>query len=808
MRLWFAFLLLAECAAAGVFYQIVTAAGSSWDGDGGPATSAIFYQAEGIASDAKGNLYISDAAGHRVRKVTPAGVISTVAGTGIAGFSGDGGPAAAAQLNSPYGLALDGAGRLYIADLGNARVRCVDLDGTISTVAGGGSLPAGGSNDGSDAVLLALSAPRNLAWDGNGNLYIADFTGQRVYRLDSSGTLTTAAGTGVAGFSGDGFAAINARLAYPAAIAVDRSGTLWIGDTQNHLVRKVANGRISSIVNVDLPTGMAVDAIGAVYVADQAGRQIVVIPPAGKISAYPITAHDICFRADGYLYSADVTTAQRISFSSGATIVAGGGNTASGDGGPAASALLQHPAGVSTSAQGDLYIADRDNNRIRRVAPDGTITTIAGTGAAGDSADYQLAIHAQLNAPSSVTPDANGNLYIADTGNHRIRVVSAGGEILPFTSVGLVSPVYAIPDGKGNVYVADDNGGIYQALPSGAVNPILTNLKHPRGLFLDSAGNLYFTEAGGPHVKRLGVAGDITLIAEGAWNTPRGIAVDSSGNIFVADTGLQQIVEVSPAGAVNVIAGNGTAGFSGDGSAALAAEFNFPWDVALGAGGSLYIADLLNNRIRQLTPASTPTIAPILIVTAVNAASLQPGPIAPGMLIALNGAGLTSTSGVQVSFGGIASPFIALNGSSLLAEVPPEIEGEQSVQIQLFSQGSLLAQIPETVVEAAPALYTDSTGRLIAMNQDGSLNSPSNPAPRGSIVVIFGTGQGVSAQPIAVTIGGYAANILYAGPVSGYPGLLQINATVPAGYIGTGQMPVIVTAGAASTQPGLSIWID
>src|SRR5579875_3072104 len=235
MRILFAFSLLAEFAAAGVFYQIATAAGSSWDGDGGPATLAILYQAEGIASDAKGNLYISDAAGHRVRKVTPAGVISTVAGTG------DGGPAAAAQLNSPYGLAVDGIGRLYIADLGNARVRCVDLDGHISTVAGGGSLPAGGANEGSPAVLLALSAPRNLAWDGNGNLYIADFTGQRVYRLDPSGALTTAAGDGVAGFSGDGWAAINARLAYPAAIAVDRAGTLWIGDTQNHVVRKVTN---------------------------------------------------------------------------------------------------------------------------------------------------------------------------------------------------------------------------------------------------------------------------------------------------------------------------------------------------------------------------------------------------------------------------------------------------------------------------------------------------------------------------------------------------------------------------------------
>src|SRR5262249_34920941 len=146
------------------------------------------------------------------------------------------GPASAAQLNAPYGLAFDGTGNLYVADLGNARVRKIATDGTISTVAGGGSLPAGGPSDGSAATLLALSAPRNLAWDGS--LYISDFTGHRVYRLAADGSLTTVAGTGVQGFSGDGAAAVNAQISFPAAIASDLRGNLYIGDTQNHLVRK------------------------------------------------------------------------------------------------------------------------------------------------------------------------------------------------------------------------------------------------------------------------------------------------------------------------------------------------------------------------------------------------------------------------------------------------------------------------------------------------------------------------------------------------------------------------------------------
>ena len=801
-------LLFAASAAADIAYRIDTVAGSGWVGDNGPATSAVLFQAEGLASDSRGNLYVADAVNHRVRKITPAGVITTFAGTGVAGFSGDGGPAAGAQLNSPYGLAVDGIGQVYIADLGNARVRLVDLNGNIQTVAGGGALPAGGANEGSAATLLALSAPRNIAWDGSGSLYISDFSGQRVYRLASDGTLTTAAGTGVAGFSGDGMAARNAQLSYPAAVAVDRSGALYIGDTQNHLIRKLVNGTISTVARAAAATGMAVDAVGNLYVADQSGGQILEIQTSGTISAWAIAAHDVCFRIDGYLYASGDSVVQRISFSGGNLVVAGGGNPAFGDNGPAIAASLQHPSGVSADAAGNLYIADRDNNRIRRVAPDGTITTVAGTGEAGDAGDQELAIKAKLNAPSSVTVDAAGNLYIADTGNHRIRIVSTSGTILPFPSAGLTSPEYAIPDRNGNVYIADDSGTIFLARSDGAVNPVLSSLKHPRGLFLDSSGNLYFTEAGGPHVKRLAPAGVITLIAEGVWNTPCGITVDGAGNVYVADSGLQQIVQVNPSGAVSPIAGTGTAGFSGDGAAALSAQLNFPWDVAAGPGGTLYIADLVNSRVRRLSPGLSTAVSPILLVTAVNAASLQTGPVAPGMLLTFTGTGLTAADGVQVLFGGIASPFVAVSGTSLLAQAPPEIEGQQSVQIQILNQGNLLAQIPVAVVDAAPALYVNSSGELIAFNQDGSLNSPSNPAARGSVVVLFGTGQGVTGLPVDVSIGGYPADVLYAGPVAGEAGVFQINARVPTGYIAPGQMSVTLTVGLIDAQPGLTIFVN
>jgi uncharacterized protein (TIGR03437 family) len=811
--LFVCWLLLGATGVAGqdISYTISTVAGSSWVGDGGPATAAVLFQAEGIACDANGNLYIADSVNHRVRKVTRAGLITTLAGTGLAGFSGDGGPANAAQLSSPYGVALDGTGNVYIADLGNARVRRIDGSGVITTVAGGGSLPAGGENNGSAATLVSLTSPRNVVWDGRGSVYVSDFGGQRVYRLAQDGTLTTAAGTGVAGFSGDGLAATGARLSFPAALAFDRAGNLYIGDTQNHLIRKVSNGAISSVARAALPTGMAVDGFGTIYIADQGAGEILTIQANGAISAFAISAHDICFGIDGYLYAANVTVAERVSFTGPSRMVAGGGSAAFGDHGPATAASLQHPAGVSTDALGNLYIADRENHRIRKVARDGTISTVAGTGVAGNSGDEELAVKATLNAPSSVTTDAQGNLYIADTGNHRIRIVSPSGTMLPFPSAGLSSPVYAVPDGKGNIFIADsDDSAILEAMPDGAVNTVIAKLKSPRGMTFDAAGNLYFTEAGGAHVKRLGLAGDLTLIGEGVWSIPRGVAVDSAGNVYVADTGLQQVLRIGSTGAITVVAGAGAPGFAGDGGYATSAELNFPWDVAAGPAGLLFVADLANNRVRSLTPGPAVNVAPILVVSAVNAASLQTGPLAPGMLLDLLGTGLVPSDAAQtqVLFGTISAPMLSLDNSRLLVRVPTELEGQQSVNIQILNQNRPLAQVPASVVDAAPALYVDTSGNLIAANQDGSYNSIANPVGRGSIVVFFGTGEGVTGLPISVAIGGYAADVLYSGPVSGYPGLLQINARVPAGYVAPGAMSVVVAVGTASTQSGLNIFVN
>ncbi len=849
MRAFFAVMYLAASVAgtatvmgqAAGTYTINNVAGSDWVGDGGPATSAILIQAQGMVSDRAGNLYIADAGDHRVRKVAANGVIQTVAGTAVFGFSGDGGPAAQAQLNTPYGLALDTQGNLYIADLGNARVRRVAPDGTIVTVAGGGLLPAGAANNGTTATMLALTAPRNLAFDASGNLYISDFGAAQVYQVSPQGSLVTFAGTGIAGAAGDNGAAIAAQLNHPAGLAFDSQGALYIADSANHLVRRVKQGLITSYARAATPTGLAFDSSGNLYIADTSAGDIAVVPVSGSASTIagtvPVAALDLCYSSGVGLYASTgvevITASAQVP-----AAVAGGGNLAHGDDGPAILARLNHPAGVSTDAAGNIYIADRDNNRIRRVAPDGTITTIAGTGVAGNSGDGGEATAAELNQPSSVTVDASGNLYIADTGNARVRKVSPGGVITAATNLGLVAPVYAIANSSGTLYIADAGAGkILTAGSNGVPATLLSGLTSPRGLAFDGQGNLYFTDAGAARVASLSPSGTVSSIGSG-WNVPRGVALDSSGNVWVADTGLQQIIEVGAAGGTTVIAGSGIAGLSGDGGPAATAQLGFPWDVsfapnnssaasAAGGSGVVLIADLENNRIRSLTPpaatatqvqssagapaGSTSSTTPVAgNVTIVNAASLAPGPIAPGMLLLIGGSGISPTQipDTTIAFGPNPARIISADATGIEVLAPDTIAGASSVPVEIIYQNTVLASVPVAVANEAPGLFSTPTGQAAANNQDGSVNAQANPAARGSIVALYGTGLGIAGDPVSVTIGNYPAVVLYAGPASGYPGLFQINAQVPSGYAPTGDLPVTVTVGTSPTQAGVLLWVD
>lgn len=350
--------------------KISTIAGNgspSFLGDAGPATQASLHAPQGVAQDSAGNLFVADAINNRIRMVDHATqTISTVAGSNSSGFSGDGGPATSAALSVPGGMAVDGAGNLFIADTQNQRIRKVDTGGTITTVAGDGN--AAFSGDGGPATSASLNFPIGLALDGAGNLFIADSTNSRVRKVDTGGAITTVAGNGTFGFSGDGGPATAASVAGPNGVTIDTVGNLFIADTSNQRIRKV----------------------------DHATQMI-------------------------------------------STVVGNGTAGFSGDGGPATSASLFNPFSVEVDSAGNLLIGDLGNNRVRKVASNGIISTIAGNGNASFSGDGGSATSAGLNAPAGLAVDSLGNFLLADSSNNRVRKVVTPPDFLIAASPGSAS---------------------------------------------------------------------------------------------------------------------------------------------------------------------------------------------------------------------------------------------------------------------------------------------------------------------------------------------------------------------------------
>ena len=400
---------------------ITTVAGNGffgYSGDGGPAVNAQLSGPAGVAV-ANGTIYIADSGNNVIRQVTSAGMISTFAGTGVYGYAGDGDGPLGAELANPQGLAVDASGNLYIADFGNGRIREI-AGGVITTVAGGGPCCFG---DGGPAVSAFLNSPTGIAFDGSGNLYIADSNDNRVREVDTTGTITTVAGAGAIGFSGDGGPATNASLWYPGGVAVDAAGSLYINDTDNNRIRKVTAGTINTLAgnglfrfggdggpatSADLnnPWGTAVDAAGNLYVADWGNNRIRKVSPAHVITTFagngtvgyagdggPATAASlgsyelgIAVDAAGNVYFTDSYyggRVRKVDTSGKITTVAGGVCCALGDGGPAVAANLGFPLALAVDGAGNLYIADNAASQIRKVDSNGIITTVAGTGTSG-----------------------------------------------------------------------------------------------------------------------------------------------------------------------------------------------------------------------------------------------------------------------------------------------------------------------------------------------------------------------------------------------------------------------------------------
>jgi sugar lactone lactonase YvrE len=530
------------------------------NGDNGPATAAGLVLPFGLAMDSSANLYIADAGDYRVRKIAlSTGIITTVAGNGTLGpSSGDGGPATQAVLY-PWAITTDSAGNLFIADLFNRNVRRVDaVTGVITTVLSPTNLP---STDFFFPVAITI--------DLNGNLLVLD-SGTVLRRVDhTSGMISAVAGNGGFGFFGDGGPAIAATLA-AQGVNVNGAGDILIVDTQNNRIRTV-----SAIDGIIRTTAGSTDSTAG---GDNAGAT------AATLSL----PDEIAFSPAGDLYIADSFNhrVRKVNMATGIiTTVAGNGSPGYfNDGGPAQAATLFFPEGLAFDQAGNLYIADEDNGRIRRVsAQTGIITTVAGSDRSGFAGDGGPATAAQLNSPGSIAVDSSGNLYVADTYNNRIRKVDAATHII--TTIA----------GTGVQGFSGDTGPAR-----------LAALNRPQGMLLDSAGNLYFGDTLNNRIRKISAAtGTITTVAGNGdpalMSSPAGIVMDAAGNLFISDSNNNRILRLDAAtGAITTVAGDGKLGFYGDGGPATAAEFVFTGGLAISPQGDLFISDQGNSRIRAV----------------------------------------------------------------------------------------------------------------------------------------------------------------------------------------------------------------
>lgn len=839
----------------GVLTRVAGNSRSGYSGDGGPAINAELYDPYGVAVDNEGNIYIADEGNGRIRKVLPNGIIITVAGNGIQGFAGDGGPAVTAELDTPVGVATDGAGNLYIADLLNNRIRRVSPDGKISTVAGNGiaGYMGGYSGDGGQATSAQLNEPTGVAVDGNGNIFVADTNNNRIRKISLDGIISTVAGGGSVSAS-DGALATNAVLAGPQSVTLDLAGNLYIADA--FVIRKVLPSGTIAIVagggslnpgddgpaidaTLSDPRAVAADYDGNLYIADTGHYRVREVTLSGTISTVAGTGTQtdsangtnaaetpldsvgsVALDGAGNLYIAGGSDnlVRKLSANGVISVVAGGGSAMPGDGGAATDAELNFPLGVAVDNAGNLYIADNANCRIRKVSPNGTITTVAGNGTNGYSGDGGPATLAQIGQPNGVAVDLNGNIYIVDGAHSRIRKVSGDGII---TTVA----------GNGTEGFSGDGGPAVAA-----------QLDYPISVAVDSVGNLFISE--GLRIREVSTQGIITTVvgngiqgfsgdggpAIGAeLNFASTVAPDIAGNLFIADAANQRIRTVSSAGIINTVAGTGTSGYSGDGGLATNAQFNMPFGIAVDSRGRIYVGDSDNDAIRLLQPANYK----VLISSVLDAASESAIAVSPGKIVDIYGSGLgpqslainqpssgafgAAVGGTSVSFNGIAAPMIYASSTQAAAIAPYELSGMATAQVTVTSQNGASPSFEVALAAASPSFFSANgtgAGQAAAVNGDGSLNDAAHPIGVGGYISFYLTGEGQTSPggkdgalaltqpypapvlPVQVAVGGIPAAPLYAGAApTEVAGLMQVVVQIPPGVQPGGYVPVTVSVG-------------
>ena len=809
----------------GIMETVAGTGSLRFSGDGGPAINATVdgYDVS-VAPD--GTLYLTDQYFHRIRRVTPAGIISTIAGTGFYGFSGDGGSGAVAKLDVPNAVALDTFGSLYIADGLNHRIRRLTLSSSIIDTYAGANRFGG---DALPAPQALLTTPKDVSYDAAGNLYFADTGNHCIRRIDRDGIVNIVAGIGgEAGNGGESIAATSSRLDRPTAVVADADGTLYIADRGNRRIRKVEpSGIIRTISGNDRysPQALALQAQQRrLYFTDSDFHQVLFIDLANPAAIPVPVAGSPNFRA-GF----------------------------SGDGGPAINAFFRGPEGIAIAPNGDLYIVDAGNSRLRRIDSAGVITTVAGNGEAEFSPSDGPLTNAILSAPTRVAIDAQSNIFVSEGVFGRIRRIS-GTRIDTIAGLNIGG-------------FAGDGGPARQA-----------NLRNPSGITFASDGSLVFADSDNHRLRRLvptatpapavaarlevraghnqtGTVGQLlpqalSVAALSASNQPvagtavtfsvtTGVAAVSAASVSTGSDGLASITVTlsATAGPVQITARSGTLTPVVFSLTATAATVTPPPVVVvrpiISRGGIIGVGFSV--------PAVT-TISPRGIIAIAGQNFLEPGITGRRVDFALesvNGLLPTRLLGVCVEIAGIRAPMLDVFGTQLDVVVPALTGTSATVRvIRRCDQPDAVTSDPETIAVAPTAaeflysqLNADGRNPVAAINAvTGALIGPATlagfaPAASGDILTIFATGFGVTnpvivpggtsagiaevTAPFRVRIGTVdlaPADILYVGASPGSL-IYQVNLRVPAG-LEAGNLPVQIFLNGVASPPNAFLSIN
>ena len=660
-----------SAASLELFVGNLTGGRGNIDGTG-PA--ARFNFPTGITADNIGNIYVADTANHTIRKITTAGIVTLFAGTpGISGSTN--GTGAAARFNTPFGLATDSMANVYVADRSNHTIRKITTAGVVTTLAGTPGIL--GSVDG-PGVTASFNYPNGVATDSVGNVYVADTENHTIRLITPAGNVTTLAGTvGTPGSIDDIGTA--ASFNFPNSVATDSAGNVYVADKNNFTVRKIMpNGSVTTLAGTagtrgnsdntgpaasfSAPFGIATDKADNIYIADVENQTIRKITPTGTVttlagivgtrgSADGTGTAARFFNPSGvttdtsgnvYVPDHDNHTIRKITSTGTVTTLAGTAATTGVEDGIGTAARFNSPEGIATDSVGNVYVGDAHSHTIRRITSTGAVTTLAGLAGTAGSADGMGTL-ASFTLPYGVATDSSGNVFVADYSNHTIRKITSAGVVTTFAGTAGMS---------GNIDATGKDA----------------RFNFPYSVATDRVGNVYVADRSNHTIRKITSAGSVTTFAgtvgkpgygdgigtAASFTFPDGIATDSASNVYVADRTNNIIRKITSSGFVTTFAGTAGVRGSADGVGA-AASFVGPISIATDSADNIYVAEIRNHTVRKITPAGVvSTVAGIA-----NQATFTPGAL-PGRL--------AFPLGIAVSGGSI---FIALgNGIAVVRNRP------------------------------------------------------------------------------------------------------------------------------------------